>query len=39
MLLSSPEAVVFIEVVARGTGEQHLRASLDEFAPNAWLAL
>jgi hypothetical protein len=28
--------VVFVEVVARGTPQQHLRAYLDRFLPNAW---
>jgi hypothetical protein len=28
--------VVFVEVVARGTAEQYLRAYLDRFQPNSW---
>lgn len=28
--------VVFVELVARGTSVQHLRAFLDRFLPNAW---
>ena len=28
--------VVYVEVVARSTAQQHLRAYLDRFAPSAW---
>jgi hypothetical protein len=28
--------VVFVEIVARGTPQQHTRVYLDRFLPNAW---
>ena len=28
--------VVFVEMVARGTGQQYVRAYLDRFLPNGW---
>jgi hypothetical protein len=28
--------VVYVEVVARSTAQQYLRAYLDRFAPSAW---
>lgn len=28
--------VAFVEVIARGSADNHIRAYLDRFAPNAW---